>query len=166
MALNLTVVAEDVPDEQTEISSRSRVRDEDQLQIDGIVTPLAKEWEEKGKPEPGNTNPYRRLRVKKDDVSGLKAMIRRAAALAKAEPVYWTDKKEDDGTVTVKFGLKVATAKSKKAKAEANGTSETETPAPTPHITESMTTPTETAEPAPAPESTPEPEQHRRAFRR
>ena len=164
MALNLTVVADDVPDTQDEISSRSRVRDEDQLQIDGIVTPLAQEWEKADKPEPGPANPYRRLRVKKDDVSGLKAIIRRTAALSKAEPVYWTYKKEEDGTVTVKFGLKVATAKVKKAKS--NGTTETETPAATPHITESMTTPTETAEPTPAPEPTPEPEHRQRAFGR
>jgi hypothetical protein len=164
MALNLTVVAEDVPDEQTEISSRSRVRDEDQLQIDSIVTPLAKEWEAANKPEPGNTNPYRRLRVKKDDVSGLKSMIRRAAALSKTEPVYWTDKKENDGTVTVKFGLKVAAPKVRKPRTEANGTSES--PAPTPSTESADPTLAPTPEQTPAPEPTPEPEQHRRAFRR
>jgi hypothetical protein len=120
----LTVTQPTTPDTQEELSTgRSRERDETQVMIDGIYGELVAEWDKAGKPEPGKGNPFRRLAVAKADVSELKSMIRRAATLHKVAPVYWKDAKNDDGTVTVKFG-----AQAIPPKASPNGTT-AETPA-------------------------------------
>lgn len=141
----LTVTQPTTPDTQEKLSTgRSRERDETQVMIDGIYGELVAEWDKAGKPEPGKSNPFRRLAVAKADVSELKSMIRRAATLHKVAPVYWKDAKNDDGTVTVKFGAQVIPPKP-----NANGAAaETPTPAQPETPAQSEQTPAEAPSPA------------------
>ena len=100
-------------DTQTEVRrGPSRDRDETQKQLDSLFKQLHTEWVTARHPEPREvagkltySGPTRRLVVAKTDVSALKQMIRRAAALHGVATFFYGDHTRQDGNVTVKFGV-------------------------------------------------------------
>jgi hypothetical protein len=104
--VNITEVAADVQDDQTELSSRSRERDADQLAMDERVGVLKAEYEAAGKPTDPTQAPYRRYKVSKDERSETKRLIRRAANFHGYDPLYWKDSKPTKaGDVFIKYTL-------------------------------------------------------------
>ena len=92
-------------DEQTEVRPPKSHRDETQRHIDDVFKGLTERWVKAGKPAPADARyPAHRFVVAKSDVSALKAMIRRAAALHKHDVTWWKDVKTEEGAVSVKFG--------------------------------------------------------------
>lgn len=98
--------------EQTELRTRDTTRDEFQQSIDKDVKTLHDAWVKAGKPAENAKNaPYHWYTVNPDDKKELKEVIRRAATLVKATPVFYNDVKTKDGLVQVKFHLKAAPVK-------------------------------------------------------
>jgi hypothetical protein len=95
------------PDDQTELATRSDVRDEDQLALDALVKPLGEAWIAAGRPTPDAFTPAMttRIRVTKGDMTDIKKGVRRALLLHKAEPAWYQPGKPDaNGAVVIKFG--------------------------------------------------------------
>src|SRR5262245_41041517 len=90
---------------------QGRHRDEFQLQIDSDVRTLKHNTATAGWPEPDPTRLFQRYAVDKDDVSGIKAVIRRACTLLKVEADFYTDAKTPEGYVLVKFHVSRKTDK-------------------------------------------------------
>lgn len=98
--------------EQTDLRTRDTTRDEIQLAIDKDVAALHAAWVKAGKPDFTDAkSPYHWYTVDADDKKELKEVIRRAAILVKAVPVFYNDVKTPEGLVQVKFHLKPAPPK-------------------------------------------------------
>jgi hypothetical protein len=102
-----------VEDTQTKlIAKRSHDRDETQVWLDGKVADLVKRYHEAGDPEAGESAPFLRLAVKKEERADLRTMINRAFILASVPenapnvaPWFYFDAKGSDGEVIVKFNV-------------------------------------------------------------
>jgi hypothetical protein len=99
------------PVKDTNVRTRSLVRDDFQLQIDKDVAALKERWEKAGKPEPGPKAPFHAYGVEKDDRVEIKRNVRRAAGLAKVDAIFHTDAETPEGLWQVKFNLKPQTEK-------------------------------------------------------
>jgi hypothetical protein len=119
-------------DTQTDLATqRTRLRDDQQKELDTDVAEQVKEWDAAGTPE--NGEPSRRYEV--DEVADAKRRVRRAFTLAskdrtpKLAPMWWKDgAKDSDGFVAIKWGVRVSVPADDKASADA----ESETPATDP----------------------------------
>lgn len=123
-------------DTQKELAARrTHVRDEDQLAIDGWTKELTAEFDTAGRPgEEDYAGPTRRFAT--DDAPDGKRRVARAFALVnhdrdggesapKLAALWFKNSKPDaDGYVTIKYGVRIATAKDKAEEAAAEKTAE------------------------------------------
>lgn len=106
-------------DTQTELRPpATHERDDFQKTIDGRYKNVLDRWVAAKHPAPGNS-PHDRITVAKKDVPALKSAIRRAATFHKHGYFFFKDRKDANGTVTVKY-----VPAPKPVKAETNGTPE------------------------------------------
>lgn len=101
MPITLHTETEAIP-EQTELA-QGRERDDFQLQVDNDVhalklTTAAAKW-----PAPDPKRHFQRYVVGKNDLGGLKSVIRRAGVLHKVEPVFYKEVTTEAGHKVVKF---------------------------------------------------------------
>jgi hypothetical protein len=114
MALTGTIAPAEVdPNEDDEVrSGRASERDDNQIMLDGMVADLKAAWEAAGKPtlDVLRTKAGFKAATKKsvtvaaeDRATVKQNMIRRACTLHKVTPVFANDKKNEDGTVRIKW---------------------------------------------------------------
>jgi hypothetical protein len=127
----LRQITEETEDTQTELATtRNRVRDEDQREIDLMVTELVNAYDASGQPDNGIPN----KRFAYADKTDAKRRVNRAFSLVSKDRTpklgarWFKDSKPDaDGWVTVKFGVRQVAANENGESAEsAEGTEGTE----------------------------------------